>query len=139
MGFVPPFVTVAVIVILFPEQTVSADEEIDIFGVTRLQNVNPAKLSLPTALVTFTFPLEPLLTIAFIVESFKIVNDFEASVFLHFPKIAQIKEKLRDFGAIYAAMSGSGSSILGLFKGEPKFESNDFPAESFIWKEWISV
>lgn len=43
------------------------------------------------------------------------VNDFEASVFPLYPEIAAIKDKLLDMGAIYAAMSGSGSAVFGLF------------------------
>ena len=44
-----------------------------------------------------------------------IINDFEASVFPKFPIIGTLKEKLYQSGAIYAAMSGSGSSVYGLF------------------------
>ena len=43
-------------------------------------------------------------------------NDFEASVFAKHPAIAAIKDKLYDMGAVYASMSGSGSSVFGLFK-----------------------
>ena len=67
----------------------------------------------------------------------RIVNDFEASVFPLFPAIAQIKTKLLELGAVYAAMSGSGSSVYGLFKTEPQLTVSDFPTDSFIWKEWI--
>ena len=67
-----------------------------------------------------------------------IVNDFEASILPLFPGIAEIKTKLLESGAVYAAMSGSGSSVFGLFKGEPEISSADFPAYYFIWKEWIS-
>jgi len=42
-------------------------------------------------------------------------NDFEESVFEAFPKINQLKKDLLDSGAFYAAMSGSGSSVFGLF------------------------
>lgn len=42
-------------------------------------------------------------------------NDFEASVFQEFPTIEQIKLDLLEQGASYAAMSGSGSSVFGLF------------------------
>lgn len=45
-----------------------------------------------------------------------VVNDFEATVFARFPVLAQIKQRLYDQGAAYAAMSGSGSAIFGLFK-----------------------
>ena len=43
-------------------------------------------------------------------------NDFEDSVFKKFPEIAAIKDELDDLGAVYAAMSGSGSSVYGIFK-----------------------
>jgi 4-diphosphocytidyl-2-C-methyl-D-erythritol kinase len=42
-------------------------------------------------------------------------NDFEESVFEVFPQINQLKKALLDSGAYYAAMSGSGSSVYGLF------------------------
>jgi 4-diphosphocytidyl-2-C-methyl-D-erythritol kinase len=43
-------------------------------------------------------------------------NDFEDSVFCKYPEIAAIKDKMYDMGALYAAMSGSGSSVFGFFK-----------------------
>ena len=43
-------------------------------------------------------------------------NDFEDSVFKKFPEIAAIKDRLYDMGAIYASMSGSGSSVFGIFR-----------------------
>lgn len=43
-------------------------------------------------------------------------NDFEESVFQKFPEIAAIKDELYDLGAIYASMTGSGSSVYGIFK-----------------------
>ena len=46
----------------------------------------------------------------------RLINDFERSVFALYPEIAAIKEKLYDLGAVYAAMSGSGSSLFGLFR-----------------------
>jgi 4-diphosphocytidyl-2-C-methyl-D-erythritol kinase len=42
-------------------------------------------------------------------------NDFESYVFRHHPEIQRIKETLYNEGAIYASMSGSGSSVYGLF------------------------
>ena len=47
-------------------------------------------------------------------------NDFENSVFLRFPEIAAVKDKLYDIGAVYASMSGSGSSVYGIFKEQVK-------------------
>lgn len=44
-----------------------------------------------------------------------LVNDFETSVFNAFPDLADEKERLYRQGAIYASMSGSGSTLFGLF------------------------
>jgi 4-diphosphocytidyl-2-C-methyl-D-erythritol kinase len=44
-----------------------------------------------------------------------IINDFEESVFAKHPEIKQIKDKLLDAGAVYTAMSGSGSTVYGIF------------------------
>jgi 4-diphosphocytidyl-2-C-methyl-D-erythritol kinase len=43
-------------------------------------------------------------------------NDFEKSVFLKYPAIDSIKQELYHHGACYASMSGSGSSVFGIFK-----------------------
>ena len=48
-----------------------------------------------------------------------IANDFEESVFPLHPTIAHIKQRLYDAGAAYAAMSGSGSSVFGIFRNQP--------------------
>lgn len=42
-------------------------------------------------------------------------NDFEVSVFPKFPQIEKIKEQLYLSGALYASMSGSGSTVYGIF------------------------
>lgn len=42
-------------------------------------------------------------------------NDFEKSVFAAHPEIAALKQRFYDEGAVYAAMSGSGSAVFGLF------------------------
>lgn len=44
-----------------------------------------------------------------------VVNDFEATVFPLHPEIQALKRRFYDDGAVYAAMSGSGSSVFGLF------------------------
>lgn len=53
-------------------------------------------------------------------------NDFEESVFQKFPEIAAIKDKLYDMGAIYASMSGSGSSVFGIFREQVEFVDEVF-------------
>ena len=45
-----------------------------------------------------------------------LVNDFEATVFKAHPELAAIKQSLYDSGAVYAAMSGSGSALFGIYK-----------------------
>ena len=45
-------------------------------------------------------------------------NDFEDTVFAVHPELAEIKQRLLDAGAVYAAMSGSGSTIFGLFQSD---------------------
>lgn len=45
-----------------------------------------------------------------------LVNDFEKEVFQHFPQIEAIKNKLYKLGTEYAAMSGSGAAVFGIFK-----------------------
>ena len=47
-------------------------------------------------------------------------NDFETSIFALYPEVARIKQQLYALGALYAAMSGSGSSVFGIFDFEPE-------------------
>ena len=46
----------------------------------------------------------------------ELCNDFENYVFERYPLIKKIKKDLYKAGAVYAAMSGSGSTIFGIFK-----------------------
>ena len=57
----------------------------------------------------------------------RLTNDFEESVFALHPEIGAIKEQLYKMGATYAAMSGSGSALFGLFKDEPDALRQTFP------------
>ena len=45
-----------------------------------------------------------------------LVNDFETTVFEKHPRLAEIKQSLYDDGAVYAAMSGSGSALFSLYR-----------------------
>ena len=49
-------------------------------------------------------------------------NDFEKSVFAAHPIIADFKQKMIDAGATYASMSGSGSTVFGLFADKKQAE-----------------
>ena len=57
----------------------------------------------------------------------RLTNDFEESVFALHPEIGAVKEQLYKMGATYAAMSGSGSALFGLFKEEPRALRETFP------------
>lgn len=67
------------------------------------------------------------------VESWKenLVNDFEEPLSQKFPEISHLKQTLYQLGAVYASMTGSGSTVYGLFPkaAEPVF---DFPAHYFV-------
>lgn len=45
-----------------------------------------------------------------------LVNDFETTVFAKHPEIADLKQSFYERGAVYAAMSGSGSAVFGIFE-----------------------
>ena len=50
-------------------------------------------------------------------------NDFERHIFISHPKLAAIKASLIEQGAIYASMSGSGSTLYGIFPKDKKYRS----------------
>ncbi len=51
-------------------------------------------------------------------------NAFERSVFQRYPEIKDIKKSLYEEGALYASMSGSGSTVFGIYTEEPKLSPN---------------
>lgn len=53
-----------------------------------------------------------------------LINDFEVSVIKKYPEIGSIKASLIDLGASYASMTGSGSSVYGIFEDEIKIPTN---------------
>jgi len=53
-----------------------------------------------------------------------ITNDFEKTVFLKYPEIKRIKQRLYESGAIYSSMSGSGSTVYGIFFKQPVIPSS---------------
>lgn len=56
-----------------------------------------------------------------------LTNDFEESVFTLHPEIGHVKDRLYELGAAYAAMSGSGSALYGLFRECPDGLGHEFP------------
>lgn len=74
------------------------------------------------------------------VESFlsnknEIVNDFEEYVFLKYPAVKEIKDRLIDIGSEFTSMSGSGSSVYGFFKSKELVVDikTKFPDDYFIF------
>jgi len=64
-------------------------------------------------------PLEEILQLPLTSWKDRLMNDFEQSVFAQHPVLGEVKEDLYRAGAVYAAMSGSGSTIFGLFTEKP--------------------
>lgn len=65
-------------------------------------------------------------------------NDFERSVFHHHPEIAAIKQTLYNMGAIYASMSGSGSTVFGLFPHKVE-EAERIFKDCFVFQQTLTV
>ncbi len=61
----------------------------------------------------------------------KLKNDFEKSIFHRYPQIRYIKDRLYNNGALYASMSGSGSSVYGIYKESPVIPKEFL--EYFTW------
>lgn len=58
-----------------------------------------------------------------------LVNDFEEGIFRLHPELGEVKARLYDLGAVYAAMSGSGSALFGLFREPVELPFHDM----FTW------
>lgn len=69
----------------------------------------PAKINYEKVFTTFD---------TFLTEKKNIINDFENYVFTKYPEIKSIKELMLSNGAIFSLMSGSGSTVYGIFKKE---------------------
>ena len=58
-------------------------------------------------------------------------NDFENPVYQQYPVINECKTALYNAGALYASMTGSGSTVYGIFKKDATPQLN-FPAQYFV-------
>ncbi|MEM8489105.1 MAG: 4-(cytidine 5'-diphospho)-2-C-methyl-D-erythritol kinase [Bacteroidota bacterium] len=67
-----------------------------------------------------------------------LVNDFEETVFQQYPVIQQVKEHLLASGAGYAAMSGSGSSVFGVFEEQVDADRAAVHFEQAGMRTWTS-
>jgi 4-diphosphocytidyl-2-C-methyl-D-erythritol kinase len=52
----------------------------------------------------------------------QLVNDFEKPVFEKYPSIKSLRDMLYEEGALYAAMSGSGSAVFAVFDSKPTLD-----------------
>ena len=62
-------------------------------------------------------------------------NDFERVIRKTYPEIGNIKESLQNAGALYAGLSGSGSTVFGVFDNQQKAEAllgNFSPYQTFL-------
>lgn len=60
----------------------------------------------------------------------ELVNDFERPVMKEYPAIQKIRDELYKMGALFASMTGSGSSVFGIFEEEPNCSS--FAADHYF-------
>jgi 4-diphosphocytidyl-2C-methyl-D-erythritol 2-phosphate synthase len=68
-------------------------------------------------------PLEKLIGIPVGKWKKLIKNDFENYAFKLYPVISDMKKAMYRSGAIYSSMSGSGSSVFGIFEAKPRIPS----------------
>lgn len=80
------------------------------------------------------FPIQQKISIPVSEWKHWMLNDFEIPVFQAYPEIAGIKEKLYQLGAHFASMSGSGSTVYGLFPATD-LPATDFPDHYFC--KWV--
>jgi len=66
----------------------------------------------------------------------QLINDFEGPVFEKFPVLKEIKEQFYSSGAVYAAMTGTGSAIYGIYQEGSPPDSSQFglPHQVFLLK-----
>jgi 4-diphosphocytidyl-2-C-methyl-D-erythritol kinase len=62
-----------------------------------------------------------------------LANDFEKSIFAKYPEVKALKETLYTQGALYASMSGSGSTVYGIFDQEIQVKQL-FPEHYQLWQ-----
>ncbi|MGN6533503.1 MAG: hypothetical protein ACTHK0_17305 [Ginsengibacter sp.] len=63
-------------------------------------------------------------------------NDFEKIVFLQYPEIKKIKENLYNHQAVYASMTGTGSTVFGIFN---KNEEISHPVDKEYFQKWVDT
>ncbi|WP_020527181.1 4-(cytidine 5'-diphospho)-2-C-methyl-D-erythritol kinase [Flexithrix dorotheae] len=64
----------------------------------------------------------------------KLSNDFEISLFPNYPFLEALKQKFYDQGALYASMTGSGSTVFGIFENKTTL---NFPSQYTVWEGFL--
>jgi 4-diphosphocytidyl-2-C-methyl-D-erythritol kinase len=110
--------------------------EVDLAGLWLTVVVPPIHLSTPEAYRNIN-PGKPQIRLKEILKMGKkewhkfLLNDFEPGALSNHQALQQIKETLYSEGALYAAMSGSGSAFFGLFKDKPDI---NWPDNYTVWR-----
>ncbi len=101
--------------------------EVDLKGLWLLLVKPDAGISTREAYASVTpripaVPLKDILRLPVEMWRERLVNDFEEPLRHRLPVLADIKTNLYRRGAVYAALSGSGSTVFGLFREQPRTE-----------------
>ena len=113
---------------LFYDNVVLSPVEVDLKGKTLLLVKPPVGVDTRTAYsrvvpAPATVNLAQVVALPVTAWDGLLVNDFEPSVFAALPQLWLIKAQLMDAGAQYAAMSGSGSTVFGIFNSDKLAET----------------
>jgi len=65
-------------------------------------------------------------------------NDFEPIVFREFPVVMKVKEMMMQGGAAFALMSGSGSSVFGLFSDKESADAVEVKLQKLGWQTFLT-
>ena len=68
----------------------------------------------------------------------RLKNDFESTVFSAHPELGEIKCRLYESGAVYASMSGSGSTMFGIFPEKTDINENALAPGCFVFTQSLS-
>ncbi len=93
------------------------------------EKVKPKAWKMPVQKILEDFPVEEW--------KHHLENDFESSVFGKFPNIKKIKDSMYEKGALYASMSGSGSSVFGIFESEGYLDAIYSDSSTICWSGWL--
>lgn len=118
--------------------------DLDLSGYKIVIAVPPVHVSTQEAYAMVT-PRKPELSLKEIVrmpvESWKgiLINDFEEPVMNKYQVIGEVKEKMYHQGALYAAMSGSGAAVFGIFSRQSAVFTSQSSAQRLQFDPSIEI